>query len=349
MLKKIVSIIILSLSIIAILYVISPIFVPKWTTAEDDNMTQIVRGFYAERDNSLDVIFMGNSDMYNGMAPMQLWDDYGIASYAYTSSGQRMWTAHYMFLDALRSQKPKIIVFDVDEIQSTTNTTAACYRKAYDNMQMSPVKIRAIMHPCFKKSISKRISFFLPVTRFHSRISSLTKDDFKYAYGYKIYENKGQVIKTHISEYRGGNSYMDNKNEKYEFPKNTKKYMDKIVKTCKEKNIELILIEIPSANSWSYAKSQAIAKYASEKNLTFIDFNFLLDDIGLDWTHDTIDSGNHLNIWGAQKVTKYMGRYLHENYNLPDRRKDKNYKDWFDASKKYHKNIENAMKNKNNI
>ena len=155
MLKKIVSIIIISLSIIAILYVISPIFVPKWTTAEDDNMTQIVRGFYAEKDNSLDVIFMGNSDMYNGMAPMQLWDDYGIASYAYTSSGQRMWTAHYMFLDALRSQKPKVIVFDVDEIQSTTNTTEACYRKSYDNMQMSLVKIRAIMHPCFKKSRSK--------------------------------------------------------------------------------------------------------------------------------------------------------------------------------------------------
>ena len=161
----------------------------------------------------------------------------------------------------------------------------------------------------------------MPVTRFHSRITKLTKDDFKYAYGYKTFENKGQVIRTTIAEYRGGNSYMDDKGEKYEFPKNTKKYMDKIVKTCKKKGIELILIEIPSANSWSYAKSQEISKYAAKNNLTFIDFNFLLDDIHLDWTHDTIDSGNHLNIWGAKKVTRYIGKYLHENYNLPDRRK----------------------------
>ena len=344
MLKKIVSIIILIVLIISILFAISPIFIPKWILAEDNYITNIVRGFYAEKDNSLDVIFMGNSDMYRGLSPIVLWDKYGIASYSYTSSGQRAWTAYYVLLDALRSQNPDIIVFNVDEIQSTSQSTESCYRKAFDNLQLSTVKLKALLDRTYKMSIFDRLSYIFPILRYHSRITSLTSDDFKYAYGYKEYENKGLDLTANIKPYNGGSSYMDDKGETYEFPKKTQKYMDKIVSTCRKKGIKLILVEIPSADSWSYAKSQAVSKYANENNLPFIDCNIYLNDIGIDWTHDTADGGDHLNIYGAEKVTRFLGKYLNENYNLPDRRIDSAYSSWFSASNKYHENLNIAIK-----
>ena len=339
MVKKIISVVILILIIVLIFFIISPIFVPKWIKGEDNYITNIVRGFYAERKNSLDVIFMGNSDMYRGMSPIILWDEYGIASYSYTSPGQRAWTGYYVLLDALRSQKPDIIVFNIDEIQSTNQSTESCYRKAFDNMQLSSVKIRALFDSTFKFSIGKKLSYFLPIFRYHSRVSELTNDDFKYAYGYQKYENKGLDLIKEIEAYNGGKSYMEDKGEKYDFPEKTKKYMDKIVKKCKDEGIKLILVEIPSADSWSYSKHEEIVKYAKENDVPFLDFNMILDEINFDWTHDTPDGGDHINVYGAEKVSKYMGKYLNDNYNLPDRRKDSNYSEWFEASKKYHENV----------
>ena len=347
MFKKIISVIILIILIISILFAISPIFVPKWITGGDNYITNIVRGFYAEKDNSLDVIFMGNSDLYRGLSPVTLWDEYGIASYSYTSPGQRAWTAYYVLLDALRSQKPDIIVFNMDEIQSTNQSTESCYRKAFDNMQLSNVKLKALMDRTYKISLSDRLSYIFPILRYHSRINDLTSDDFKYAYGYKEYENKGLDLIVNVKSYDSGSSYMDDKGETYEFPEKTKKYIDKIVSTCKKEGIELLLTEIPSADSWSYAKSQAVSEYAKENNLKFIDCNLLLEDIGIDWTHDTADGGDHLNVYGAEKVAKYIGKYLNDNYNLPDRRKDGNYASWFDASRKYHQNVQNDIEREN--
>ena len=346
MLKKIVSIIILIIIIILILFAISPIFVPKWTKGGDNYITNIVRGFYAEEDNSLDVMFMGNSDMYRGMSPVVLWDEYGIASYSYTSPGQRAWTGYYVLLDSLRSQHPDIIVFNIDEVQSTNQSTESCYRKAFDNMQLSSVKIQALFDSTYKFSFAEKASYLFPVLRYHTRISELTSEDFKYAYGYEEYENKGLDLIKEIKPYNGGSSYMEDKGETYEFPEKTKKYMDKIAKKCEEEKIKLILVEIPSADSWSYAKHQAIVKYAEEKELPFVDFNMILDEIDFDWTHDTPDGGDHLNVYGAEKVSKYMGKYLNENYEIPDRRQDSNYSSWFEASKKYHQNVEEENEEK---
>ena len=36
----------------------------------------------------------------------------------------------------------------------------------------------------------------------------------------------------------------------------------------------------------------------------------------------------HMNIYGAEKYTKFLSEYIKENYNLEDRRKDKNYSEW---------------------
>lgn len=346
--KKILSIAIFLIVMTAIIYIISPIFVPKWTKEEDNYITNIVRGFYAEEKNSLDVMFMGNSDMYRGMAPILLWDEYGIASYSYTSPGQRIWTGYYVLLDALRKQKPDIIVFNVDAIQSTNQSNESNYRKALDNMQMSSVKIRALLDRTFKMSKEKRISFVFPILRYHSRVADLTVEDFTQAYGYTEFAYKGMDLTAKIKAYEGGKTYMEDKGETYKFPEKTKKYMNKIIDVCKKENIELILVEIPSADSWSYAKSKELSKYAEEKQLKFLDLNLVLDEIGLDWKTDTADGGDHLNVYGAEKVTKYMGKYLTENYDIEDRRKDEKYKSWFAASEKYHKDKEEKIKQEQN-
>lgn len=79
-----------------LLHITSRLFIPKWLDNKDNMYTWIRKGFYEEEKNSLDLLFLGNSDVYRGITPMELYDEYGIASYSYTAPGQRIWTGYYL-------------------------------------------------------------------------------------------------------------------------------------------------------------------------------------------------------------------------------------------------------------
>ena len=59
------------------------------------------------------------------------------------------------------------------------------------------------------------------------------------------------------------------------------------------------------------------------------------NSIGIDWTQDTYDKGDHLNYSGAEKVTNFLGAYLDKRYDLPDHRGDKEYASWEKSVEKY--------------
>ena len=60
--------------------------------------------------------------------------------------------------------------------------------------------------------------------------------------------------------------------------------------------------------------------------------------MGLDFDTDLYNS-THVNIFGADKYTDFLSNYLKTNYNLPDRREDKNYQEWFDLLENWNKQV----------
>ena len=59
----------------------------------------------------------------------------------------------------------------------------------------------------------------------------------------------------------------------------------------------------------------------------------------MNWTEDTQDKGDHLNVYGAEKVTSYLGNYLEENYELEDHRNDPTYEAWNQLAEQYKQNL----------
>lgn len=336
--KIIFSIIVFILLVYFLLHVLSLIFIPKWLTTDDNMHSYISKGFYAEKKNSLDILFMGNSDMYRGISPIVLYEKYGIAGYGYTSAGQRMWTAYYLLKDALRTQQPKVIVLGVDALFNETDSSDSNYRKVFDQMQNSTVKLEAINDDIYDFNLNKKISFWFPIFRYHSRYTSLTKNDFKYAFSDYYFDYKGLDLNKSVVPYRGGFKYMQDKDEVISIPEKCQKYLDLIVELCKKNKITLILTELPSADSWSLAKHEAVLEYANSHDLEFWDLNLEPDKFGFDWFTDSSDGGDHLNVYGAAKVTKYLGEKLKE-YSLPDHRDDKKYSHFEKSLKKYHQVI----------
>ena len=236
--KLIIKLICFSLIGFVLLQLLTKVFIPKWVTLEDNRMTYIMKGFYKEPKNSLDVVFMGNSDVYRGVSPIVLWDEYGIASYNYVSSGQRMWTAYYMMEECLKYQKPKLIVLNMDSSFNESQSSESNYRKAFDNMKFGVNKIKAIADPVFKNSKNEMLSYIFPITRYHSRWSELEEIDFKKAFENEKFSYKGMDVTIEQKAYEDGYSYMNKDDSKEKIEENCNKYLNKMIELCKSNNIE---------------------------------------------------------------------------------------------------------------
>lgn len=61
-------------------------------------------------------------------------------------------------------------------------------------------------------------------------------------------------------------------------------------------------------------------EYAAAHNLRYINFLELQEDTGIDYSTDTYDGGLHMNLSGAEKLSRYLGKMLTEELKVPDRR-----------------------------
>lgn len=330
------------------LIVTSKVFLPKWITLEDNYQKSIVDGLYEEKTDSLDIIFLGNSDLYNAISPMELWNDYGIASYNYSHPGTRVPINYYSVMHVLETQSPKYIFLGVDDFFDTRNGGRENLTKIMSSMRLSKAKIMASIDRNIQPSIASQISYTFPIIRFHSRYGELTKEDFEYAFNKFVIPTKGFIMTDGVKPCKK-NDYMNKKGNIEKISSKNLKYLDKIIDLCNEKNIEIILIETPSTDSWSHEKHNKVSKFAKSKNLKFIDMNYNLSEIGIDWKMDTRDKGDHMNISGAIKVTKFLGNYIDANLEVANHKNDSEFAKWKAEYKEYEKlrgeSLERLQKN----
>lgn len=290
--------------------VITPKFLydSKWPT------TKTYVGFYEMERNSIDVLFLGSSHAASAFIPQEIYDQQGIRSYNLGCEMQNMVVSYYWLKEALRFQKPKVVVldcyvlFDFDKSQSL-NTAESGTRKALDYMRWSSVKTEAVHTICEEDKGQSEISYYLPNVRYHDRWKSLEPNDFK-SYGKKS-ETKGFAPRPEI--WRG--TYYHTLSKMYtvnqEAPNELmKEYLDKICKLCEENQIQLILVKTPTPFE-TISRNETLHAYAEENELLFIDMNEhdIYEEIGFDAPEDLNDPA-HCNIWGARKVSDYMGKVL---------------------------------------
>jgi hypothetical protein len=98
-------------------------------------------------------------------------------------------------------------------------------------------------------------------------------------------------------------------------------YLDKMRLLCEDYGVELVLIKAPSIYPIWYEEWDAqIAAYADTHGLAYYNLYDLSEEIGIDWELDTYDAGLHLNVWGAEKLSRYFGRLLRETHGVASKR-----------------------------
>ena len=138
------------------------------------NEAELVYPYYDEPKNSLDVVFVGSSHLMCGVYPMELYREYGIAAYDYTSSALVLPQAYYQVAEALRTQTPEVLVLDISGVAySNTKVGSPEYvHVQLDNMKWSLNKITAI-HDLIEDP-GDRLEYYFPLLKFHTRWKELT-------------------------------------------------------------------------------------------------------------------------------------------------------------------------------
>ena len=305
----------------AVLAVLTPILEPKYlTVSKEGSLTEEYYAAAAEVEH--DVIFIGDCEIYESFVPAVLWEEYGISAYLRGNAQQLVWHSYYMLEDTLRYETPKAVVFNVLALMYGEPQKEAYNRLALDGMEWSSVKAEAI-HASMTEE-EDFLTYIFPFFRYHSRWDELTAEDFSYAWGDKpTVSDSGYLMQTGIVPADPAGQPAPAPLIYTELPAAAMAYLDRMADLCEERGIELILVKAPTnyfKYHWYEEWDQQVVDYAARRGLVYYNFLQVTEEIGLDMTVDTYDAGVHLNVYGAEKLSRYFGEILRADHAIPDRR-----------------------------
>lgn len=310
------------LSGLAILLIaVSILFAPENNTQEFGIEEASANGILGEKENSIDVLVLGDSESYSSIIPMQIWKDKGFTSYVCGTSAQNLAYTQTLLNRSLKTQSPKVVILETNAIFRKINIENAALEK---------------------------ITNYFSVFRYHNHWKSMdwsklgSKTHFTWTDDYKGYRYNVDINPSQKKEHMKPNKGMA------EIHSINKRYVKEIKEICDENNVRFILWSTPSTVNWNYKRHNAIQALAEELNCEYVDLNLENDTIQINWDKDTRDKGDHLNYTGAVKVTQFLSEYLEEMDILKDHREDETYDKWDKSLKKFELIVGRSDNNQNN-
>lgn len=289
---------------------------------------------YYKSSKGNDVIFIGDCEVYENISPVTMWEEYGITSYVRGSADQYIWQSYYLLEDTLKYETPKAVVVSILSVRNDEADNEAYNRMTIDGMKWSFSKINAIRSSMTEEETFA--SYIFPILRYHSRWNELTAEDFKYFFTKPSVTTKGYLMQVGVRPVTTVPRVQVLPD--YTFSEKNMEYLAKMKALCDEKGVELVLFKAPSIYPhWYDEYDSQIVQFAEKNNLMYINALKDIDKIGIDFTTDTFDYGQHLNVQGAEKLSKYLGKVLDEEYNLDDRRNNAEIsKEWEAVVEQYY-------------
>ncbi|MDR2547591.1 MAG: SGNH/GDSL hydrolase family protein [Lachnospiraceae bacterium] len=268
-----------------------------------------------------DLIFIGDCEVYANFSPPVLWREFGINSFIRGSAQQLIWQSYYMLEDTLRHETPQVVVFNVMSLMYDEPQREAYNRMTLEGMRWSPVKMRAINASMMADE--HMIEYLLPLLRYHDRWRELTLADFTHIWKTDTFSHNGFIINTEVRAAADVPAPRILAN--YTFGDKALSYLDQIADLCDTYGMQLVLVKAPSLYPhWHDQWEEQVVAYAVKRGLHYINYLELTEEIGIDFSLHTFDRGLHMNLAGAEILSRHLGEFLLKETTITDRRSDDN-------------------------
>ena len=289
---------------------------------------------YRQPENSVDVLAVGTSLAYAGINTNVLWEEYGIAAYDLCSAEQPFWVSYYTIREALKTQRPKVILLDAKpaiytwDYSKRGRTILSTFGiKGIEN------RIGAIL-ACVEKP-RDAMGYILGLPEVHSNYAKLESNDFVFPpdNGGRGASWKGYIESDVIEQHQKPSfvwiSVRRNMNDREE------EYARKIFALCRDEGITVMLIGLPNpdyANDHMYYN--ALWAVAEEYGVSGLNYNDPAMRFGLRYSSDFAD-WQHLNVKGSVTFSRRLAEDLLESFDLPDHRGEEKYASYDECAEQW--------------
>ncbi len=265
--------------------------------------------FLEERENSIDLMFVGSSMAYCDIVPARIYENTGHTTYVLSAPYMMPDTAYYYIKEALCTQSPEVIMLEATSFFFTI--TEADYYKV--NIGYMPYSLNRLEATLYAAPNSEKLGLLFPLFNYHERWEDYTlKEHFEprsdavsdIMAGYTYLE------KAETQEKRFEREFLCTE-EEYE---DNIEYMQKIIELCRDKGIELEFFIVPACEYVSPELTNGLRDAAGDTKVT--NFNDHFDEMGFDFERDFFDT-RHVNFTGAVKFSDYLSEYIENNFDLP--------------------------------
>lgn len=288
-------------------------------------------GFYAEKDNTLDIVMIGSSPVFPYYAAPKLWGETGIAMYPLASNMQRPAAMKYLVEEAERSQSPELYIFEMRMYTTEDEylrSNMAYTRGVTDNMTYSVHRLKTVKALVPEDEVESMLPYYLDLMKYHTNWKMLALPS---EWGNMFYHKKSLYKGYTFRDDVGPQPMPDCSEEKgvMPIPEEQEEYLRDLLDMLQTMEQEALFIVSPYGVS---VEEQQMFNYMEEivasYGYTFLNMNKYYEEIGIVFEEDYADYGSHTNAVGAEKCTDFLERYLLEHYSFADKRGDAAYASW---------------------
>lgn len=295
--------------------------------------------FYEMPKDTVDVLFIGSSHVYYSVNTCKLYDEYGMASYLLASPGQPVWISYYFLEEALKTQSPGLVVFDVCTLYQTEDNFGSMSWESLISMKPSRTKWEAVKEVGSGSDLMDEVGAFFSFPYYHTRYSQLEKRDYKNTDRVRYNGYKPDFTVISESELK---KWADVDRSDFDgilpISERAEEYLRRMIELCQKKGISFALVNSPYLNHT--AKKQKSYNYvrqiADEYGVPFFEGNDFVDEMQIDDALDFLEP-SHLNYDGGLKYTGYLAGWLKDHFDIPNRSGDKDsvYGHWDEVSRRF--------------
>lgn len=280
--------------LLVLLFILNTVFAPlKWYPEgyiQDRNARTAMLS--CEEPETIDIINVGDSESGMDFNPMAVWEEKGYTSMNIGCDALTLPECYTVLKKMFRTQSPRIVLVESN-----------------------------LFYRSERKRLAKSMTaeFFYDLfegLRFHNVWKYVWKDR-----GTRLYF-KGYILNESSDPYKGDEDYMKPTEETEDIRFTSALWLGRICSLCRKHGAEPVLWSAPSPLNYHMAKHNALQDLAEKNGVSYLDLNMYVEEIGLDWASDTLDKGDHLNRYGADKATAWIIKELEGTADLTDRRID---------------------------
>lgn len=312
-----------------------------------DHNRQRIKGFYDEQDESLDVVYLGASEVYSDIAPGYAYDHSGVTSYLFATQSNSILNYKSQLKNILAKQKPKLIVIELNGAvygDEKEDTKEANLRNYSDNVPLDAIKLEWMA----ENVKENQPEYLFPIMKYHGLWSDFP-ENMKYQKtvfqdklrGYSYL--KGILNETTIfkSTQRSMNPYLQKSaDSKKPLTELEEKGLRDLLSYCKEQKLDNVIFArfphiVVMRTFERFERSNTVGDIVAEYGYDYLNFERDFAETGLDENKDFYNL-DHLNVYGQKKFTAYITDILKDRYSLSPSNVSGNLKNEWDECADYY-------------